>query len=337
MSWQQVLGHDVVVASFESAWKRGRLAHAYLFVGPHGVGKHTFAGELAKALLCENRPGRLEACGQCAACHLVAAGTHPDLFMVARPEDKVEFPIEVIRDELLPNLAMKPARGGRKVAIVDDADDLNEEAANCFLKTLEEPPPASVLMLIGGASAERQMPTIVSRCQIIRFAPIAPALVKRLLGERGVADPARQERLLQLAEGCPGQALALDDEEVWAFRAQLIDTLRRPTIDPADTTQQWMKFIESAGTEGAVQRPRAALIFRMLLVLLDTALRLSLGAQAPGLDAGEERALRDVGGRLGEERLLAWIERALEADRQVDRRVQLVLVIEAFVDAISRA
>jgi len=86
MSWKQVLGHDAAVASLTAAWKNGRLGHAYLFVGPKGVGKHTFARELAKALLCETKTEKLEACELCDSCKLVAAGTHPDLFTVARPE-----------------------------------------------------------------------------------------------------------------------------------------------------------------------------------------------------------------------------------------------------------
>ncbi len=345
MSWKQVLGHDAAIASLTAAWKNGRIGHAYLFVGPQGVGKHTFARELAKALLCEIRQQRFEACDNCSSCKLVVAGTHPDLFMVARPEDKIEFPIAVIRGDptspnkdpgLLEKLSMKPARGGRKVAILDDADDLNEEAANCFLKTLEEPPPKSVLILVGGDNAERQLPTILSRCQVIRFAPLPPTLVKRVLNEHGITDPARQDRLVQLAGGSPGQALALDDDEVWAFRNVLLEMLRQDRIDPATTSQQWMEFINNAGKEAAAHRQRASLVFRLLIVLLETALKLSLGANITGLDPTDETILRKAAERAGEEKILAWIERALEADRQVDRRVQLVLVIEAFVDSMCR-
>jgi len=336
MSWRRILGHDAIVASFAFALKRGRLGHAYLFVGPAGVGKHTFARELAKTLLCETRGEKFEACDQCAACLLVDAGTHPDLFMVHRPEEKLEFPIEVIREELLPSLAMKPARGERKVAILDDADDLNEEAANCFLKTLEEPPPGSLLILVGGPSAELQLPTILSRCQTIRFAPLTSALVAQILSENGIAEPATQQRLMQVAGGAPGQALALNDEEIWAFRGKLLDMLRQDRINPAATAAAWMEFIENAGKEAAAQRNRASLIFRMLLSLLETALKLSLDAVIAGIDPTEEQLLRKFGQSLGEERLLGWIDRALEADLQIDRRVQLILVIEAFLDWICR-
>jgi DNA polymerase-3 subunit delta' len=344
MSWRHVLGHDANVAAFASAWTRRRLGHAYLFVGPGGVGKHTFAIELAKTVLCENRRDQFEACDQCASCHLVDARTHPDLYMVKRPEDKHEFPIGLLRrndsspDEpvLLEQLAMKPARGSRKVAVLDDADDLNEEASNCFLKTLEEPPPGSLLILVGGSNVERQLPTILSRCQVIRFAPPAPALGARILAEKGITDPLRLQRLLQLAAGSPGQALALDDDEVWKFRDALLNTLAGGRLVPDQLIRPWMEFIENAGKESAAQRGRAALIIRLFLLMVETALKLSIAAAVPGLDAREEETLRKIGTSLGEERLLAWIERALEADRQIDYRVQLVLIVEAFVDAICR-
>src|SRR5262245_53663535 len=144
MTWGRVRGHAAIIRSLDSAWRKGRLGHAYLFVGPSGIGKHTLARGLARALLCETASKSLQACGRCASCALVDAGTHPDLILAARPEDKVDLPIETVR-ELIEHLSLKPARGGRMMAILDDADDLNSEAANAFLKTLEEPPPRSIL------------------------------------------------------------------------------------------------------------------------------------------------------------------------------------------------
>src|SRR5439155_18991269 len=189
------------VESFRRAVQRGRLAHAYLFTGPAGVGKRLFAVELAKALLCEGRPdddaSRLEACDRCPACVQVEAGTHPDFFRAVRPPDKHEFPIDLMR-ELCQAFALKSSRGRGKIVLLDDADDLNQQSANCFLKTLEEPPPRSVLILIG-SSADRQLPTIVSRCQVVRFAPLAQGLVTDLLRAQGVDDPTLLARLVRLS------------------------------------------------------------------------------------------------------------------------------------------
>ena len=115
-------------------------------------------------MLCETRPeAELDPCGDCPAVVQVEAGTHPDFYEAGKPEDKHELPISVIR-ELCDQFALKPARGMHRVAILNDADDLNDEAANAFLKTLEEPPAGAVLILIG-TSAELQKETIISRTQ----------------------------------------------------------------------------------------------------------------------------------------------------------------------------
>src|SRR5204862_2693685 len=132
-----------------------------------------------------------------------------------RPDDKLQLPIEVVRQPCA-DLAPKPARGGRKVASLDDADDLNEESSNCFLKTLEEPPPGSLLILIG-TSPDLQLPTIRSRCQLVRFAPLPPGDVADLLRQAGVTDEALVARLRHLAAGSPGRALELADPELWDF------------------------------------------------------------------------------------------------------------------------
>src|SRR5438128_553226 len=122
MSWSRVQGHEHLIAAFRHVVQRRRLAHAYLFSGPAGVGKRLFAQELAKALLCENpgkSAGELEACDHCAACALVDANTHPDLFTLARPEEKNEMPMLLVQ-ELCAGFGLKSARGHGKVAVLDD-------------------------------------------------------------------------------------------------------------------------------------------------------------------------------------------------------------------------
>jgi DNA polymerase-3 subunit delta' len=334
MSWSRVRGHDALVRLFDLAVRRGRLAHAYLFLGPPGVGKHLFARELARALLCEDPPGPgLEACDRCPACLQVEAGTHPDLFTAGRPADKLELPIDVVQ-EVCRNFALKPARGRGKVVVLDDADDFNEESANCFLKTLEEPPPRALLLLLG-TSRDRQLPTIVSRCQLVRFAPLPDALVVELLRGRGVDDPAQAERLARLSGGSPGQALALADPALWQFRNTLLDGLLRPRPDSVELAEAWTHFVEEAGKEAAAQRGRAALVLRLLVSFFNDVLRHTVGARHNLADAQDQRRIEELARRADPEKLLKLLERCLEGSQHIDRRVQLVLSIEALADALG--
>jgi DNA polymerase-3 subunit delta' len=319
---------------FARAVARGRLAHAYLFTGPRGVGKRLFAFELGKALLCEASPaGRFEACDRCPACIQVAAGTHPDFFSCGRPEDKLELPIEVMR-ELCQSFGLKSARGRGKVAILDDADDLNEESANCFLKTLEEPPPRSILLLIG-TNPDRQLATIVSRCQVVRFSPLPLDLVRELVGTPEGADPATVDRAVRLSGGSPGQGLALADPALWKFRRTLLEGLCQSPPPTVELAQQWMRFVEEVGKEGGAQRRRASLVLRLLIDLLNGALALSVEAKPILVETGEEPLLQKLAVSLGTDRLLDLLQRSMEADFQIDRRVQLVLVLEALVDSLA--
>ena len=331
MSWQRIQGHEQLVTSFKDLVQRGRLAHAYLFVGPSGVGKKLFATELAKALLCETAGGKLEACDQCASCLLVDAGTHPDIAYAAMPEEKHVLPIDVIR-EVSEKLSLKPARGGYKVAVIDDADDFNAESANCFLKTLEEPPPKTLLILLA-TDVERQLSTIVSRCQVVRFAPLPTKLIAELLAKQGF-DASKAERLARISAGSLGLANDLADDELWKFRGELIADLSQPFVDVVALGRKWMAFVEEAGKESARQRRRAALILRLIIDLLSDSLAASTGArrseQLQQSDAAQTLALH-----LGTDRLLKLVDRCLEAEMQIDRKVQLVLIIEALADSFA--
>jgi DNA polymerase-3 subunit delta' len=221
------------------------------------------------------------------------------------------------------------------VAILGDADDLTADAANAFLKTLEEPPPGSVLILIGGPTPERQFSTILSRCQVVAFSPLQRELVVELLRHQGITDEARLDRLVRVAGGSAGQALALDDESLWAFRKRLLNALAAPALDVVALATEWNHYVEEAGKEAGVRRRRASLVLRLLIGLLHDAQRVSLGVAPLVADSSEAGALGKVVARHGSEKLMAWTQRATEADLQVDRKVQLELLIEGFADSLA--
>jgi DNA polymerase III subunit delta' len=336
VSWNRVRGHESLAEAFDRAVHRGRLAHAYLFVGPPGVGKRLFAVELAKSLLCESRrdDGRLEGCDHCPACAQVEAGTHPDFFTASRPPETAEFPISLMR-ELCQHFSLKAARGRGKVVVIDDADDLNAESANCFLKTLEEPPPGSVLILIG-SSTDRQRQTIVSRCQVMRFRPLPPETVGEVLQANGVDDPTLRERSIQLGDGSPGQALALAEPSLWEFRRTLLAALTRPRFDAVTLSKAWMEFVQEAGKEAVHQRRRARLTLRLLIDFLRAALAFGLSGGA-GERTREDRPLLEAMTLLANaDQITALLERCLEADFQIERNVGTALVLEALLDAFAQ-
>ena len=337
MAWSHVLGHNRQVDAFRHVVAKHRLAHGYLFVGPAGIGKRRFARELVKALLCE-APGRsladLTACDRCDACLLVDASTHPDFFQVGRPEEKNEFPIELMQ-ELCRGFSLKPAREHGKVAVLDDADDLNEEAANCFLKTLEEPPPGSVFILLG-TSLDRQMATIRSRCQVVRFAPLPEAQVREVLRRGGIQDADQLDRLTRLAAGSPGQALELADDALWQFRRSLLQGLAQPRVDVVALSRGFIEFAEDAGKEGAAQRRRAALVLRLLIEAFSDALHHHAGREPRSTGPDELLLLRALMERAGPDRILALLDRCLETEVQLGRYVQLALVLEGLLDALAQ-
>jgi DNA polymerase-3 subunit delta' len=335
MSWDRIRGQDDARQTFLAAVEHGRLGQAYLLVGPDGVGKRLFARELARALLCERPPAPLSACDACPACALVGAGTHPDLLILRTPEGKQELPVAAMR-EFCAHLALKPVRGARKLGIVEDADDFNEESANSFLKTLEEPPPGALLLLIGTGS-DRQLQTILSRCQVVRFAPLSDADLGAILAAAGVADPAHRDRLVRFASGSAARALALADDGLWQVREKLVEGLTGPRPNFQPLAEVWARFHDAAGKDkGAEQRTRASLVLRFLIDAVESALKLSVRAPVAGLAGAEEARLRAFADRVGTEGLLELLDHCVEADTHVERRVQLILVVESVIEKFTR-
>jgi DNA polymerase III subunit delta' len=337
VSWHSIRGHDRVVAELRRSLQQGRFPHALLFVGPEGIGKRTFAKTLAKGLLCEARPAAdLDPCEACPGCLQVEGGTHPDFIEVARPEDKHELPIRVIRD-LCDEFGLKPARGLRKVAILDDADDLNDEAANAFLKTLEEPPPGAVLILIG-TSAEVQLQTIVSRCQVVRFDPLSQGDIAELLLEQGVVEDADvAAKLAALGDGSIQRAIGLADAELERFRRTLIDELVADHgFDPPAMAHRVLEYVKHSGKESVDQRRRASLLVGELSRFFRGVLWQTAGLAPPCPDDADRRAATALAGRLEPEDVLVLADRCLEAEYHIQRKLALNPILESFTHDLGK-
>ncbi|HEY2881186.1 MAG TPA: DNA polymerase III subunit [Pirellulales bacterium] len=342
MSWLKLEGHDEVVAQFRGALAKGRLASTFLFVGPEGIGKRTFAVQLAQSLLCERRDEKLlDPCGQCPACVQVLAGTHPDFLTVARPAGKSFIPLGLLKGDepdypvhnsLLFNLGLRPYRGGRKVAILDDADFLNQEGANCLLKTLEEPPPQSVLILIG-TSPQRQLPTIRSRAQVVRFKPLPDDIVARLLIDRGmVSDAEAAARLAVQSGGSLARAAELAEPQFGAFRTDLLAKLVQSASGIA-TAQLMLKFVDEAGKEAPLRRARLRIAIGFAVEFFR-----QLTRQLAGLSVSADAELAVIiplaaaEGTWNIETAAAAADRSLEALNQIDRNANQQTLVETWLD-----
>ena len=192
----------------------GGAPHAVLFVGPGSVGKTTLALDLAAGLLCRDPDPSVRPCRMCRGCRLVASGNHPDLHRLAPdgPGRQVKIGDSAHPDPgtvrfLIGELALLSAEGGARVAIVEEAHRLNDDAQNALLKMLEEPP-AGVTIILCADDEECLLPTVRSRCVRVRLGAVAVREIEHWLGDLGAADAPRAARLARLAEGRPGLALA---------------------------------------------------------------------------------------------------------------------------------
>lgn len=337
MPWNELRGHDRVLANLRQILARNRLPHAFLFTGPEGIGKHSFARLFAQSLLCDREDSTsLDPCDACESCTQVRAGTHPDLVLARKPEDRHDLPIQVIRD-LCHDLSLKPLKGNRRVAILDDADDLNEEASNAFLKTLEEPPTGSVLILVGSAP-ELQLDTIVSRCRVIRFEPLSEADLTAVLIERGLADSAvGARRYAHQSEGSVSRALALAEPGLERVRRELIDELasKQGLFAPA-LARRMETYSKEAGKESVDQRSRARVMVGELARFFRSVLWQTAGEEPPAADPADRQAILDLAYRLEPEDVFLLADRCLVADWHIQRMVYLPLVFEGLAADLER-
>jgi DNA polymerase III subunit delta' len=324
--WRGILGHDEIVDRFQRTLSSGRLASTYLFVGPSGVGKRRFALELAHALLCAESPeSALEPCGKCDSCRMFAAGNHPDLEVVGLPPDKSSLPIALFigdddrrnKEGLCHSIALKPYFGRRKIAIIDDADHFSIPSANCLLKTLEEPPPSALIILIG-TTPSRQLPTIRSRSQIVRFAPLDQKSVERILLDTGlIPDPAQAAQAAELSEGSLERAVQFADPALNQFREQLLSALRSPFVDSVSLARSVQAFVDEAGKEASQRRDR-------LRNVIDFAIQ-HYRNQLRGLTTHEA------------EPVVQALDVSLDAVVQIDRNANLAMLIQHWCEQLAAA
>jgi DNA polymerase-3 subunit delta' len=355
-----------------------RVAHAYLFVGPRGVGKGLAAREFAKLLMCAGPRGSgdtLDCCGKCPHCTRIDRGTHPDLYWFRKEEDRNDFRISLVArrsgDAANPaitvteSVVLHPMEAPRTVTVLDDAELLNAPAANALLKTLEEPSPHAVLILLC-ADASQLPGTILSRCQWVRFGPLPEEFVAEKVRESLAAqeaeppgkgrkpEPPRRAGadeiafVCRFAGGSIEQALRLAGSGLWDLKRALVGPLaaldEAAAQDMAEAIGKWgaaearrQRVPKASAEETAVRRSSSRLALAAVASAFRDAAMITAGAtQAARLtNADQADALRA---------LAAWpmeslgraVEILADAQVQIGRYVHVELATENALVQVAR-
>ncbi len=340
-----LLGQERAVATLQGAIGRDAVAHAYLFAGPSQSGRSTLARLFAQTLNCEGPPAGaavpLAPCGVCRSCRKIERGTHPDVQTVSlaaqeaggggsarRDSKNTSLSIETVR-ELSAGLSLRPLEGRWRVATVEDAETMREEAANAFLKTLEEPPPFAVLILIV-PEAGATLPTIRSRCQVVETRPVAREVLAGALAARYGVAPDQARILAALARGRAGWAIAASGrpeflaERAAAFEAML-GLLQGPPLDLFPAVDRLVdRFRRGRRDEVRAELDTWLGLWRDLLLLRS-------GCEELVLNVDWLDRLRPLAARLDVERLREAVTATRDATRWLDENVQPRLALETMV------
>jgi DNA polymerase-3 subunit delta' len=319
MPFRSLIGHRPTLALLSRAVGAGTLPPSLIFAGPEGIGKRTAALAVAQALNCQTpaTPGDLpyDACGECPTCRRIARGLHPDVTVV-EPGDSGSIKIEVVREEIR-KTAFKPFEGRRRVIVFDEAEALGDDAQNALLKTLEEPPAGSVLILVT-ARPNHLLPTVRSRCPVVRFAPLPPADVAAwLMREQGVPDT-QAHAVAAVSRGSLTAAREMAEAGVEAVRASAERALAA-VADARDPRARLEATADIAGKgrgTGVRERESLAAHLHALASLLRDLGALSTGSSAAVVNVDLADSLARLAPAFDSGRTIrafAAIDRALDA------------------------
>ena len=335
MAFEKITGQRRAVELLEAELTTDWVPHAHLFVGPAGVGRVDMARELAAILLCGEQSEKR--CGSCKSCHAFQTGNHPDYFEIGVPEGRQSLPISAIRGDkkergLQDEAALKPMLAGRRVFVVRDTERMTVEAANCFLKTLEEPPGECYFILI--ASGLRQIPdTIISRCRLIKLSGLPAGEVEEQLRAEGTSDE-EAWWLARRSWGSPGRARDFSERDLPETNRKLITGLLR--LDKRDNFRisDWLRDVADEGAGSSAERRRALQdLLECMAVFYRDAAVLSLDADAEVFNQGMRGDLEKFAGRYPLDRIIECADMTMEALENIGANANQRLILD---DLFSR-
>ena len=356
-----------------------RLPHAYLFHGPEGVGKEKLALGLARFLLCEEPVERAidgddfvsvgleclhDGCGQCKACRSVDAGTHPDLHLifrqlnrehpdsVVRKRKALDIGVDVLRHFVIETVGLTPTLNRAKVYVIREADRMNEAAQNALLKTLEEPPGTTMIILLA-ASTDRLLPTTLSRCQIVRFDALPTEFVRCGLADSGLSlSPEQTMWYAQVGAGSLGRAMEHAADKLFELNQRLVTGLTAlasghndRSFSPGALTKTW---IDESKTLGELHRKRdpeisdteagrrgLTAIFQLASTWFADLLRLRSDAGTGVVNASHRAELEASAAVVDEGAAIEAVNRLAGAHRQLDLNVNTQLCVEVLINDLA--
>jgi len=334
--FEEIVGQQDAISSLRRLLAAGRMPHAFVFRGPEGVGKAMVARILCAALLCESEAG--EACGNCRSCATLERGYHPDLTWVTfEPRERggelrKTIVVDQIR-ELVRLAGVSPREGRRRVFVIDPADRMNPEAQNGLLKTLEEPPGRTVLLLIA-SRPHMLLPTVRSRCFLLGFSKLSPVDLAGLLRRRGLPEGEARMRAA-LAGGRPGLAIELDLDAASERR----DEVLRMLLDLSDPGGRHLdRLSEMAAVLAGKEEPVLVEGLDLLQSLLRDGARIELAANEETLvHADIASRISELGRRLGAARSARLVRSVDRARSYLRVNANRTLLAETVLAAVAGA
>ncbi len=339
-AWAQLRGHEEQRELFHRSIEKGRLAHACVLCGPEGIGKRQFARLLAKTLFCRNyNVEQDDVCGQCSACRGFEAGTWPDYIEINRPEGKSEIPVDLLigsrehrgHEGMCFELSMAPQVSARRIAVLNDSQRMNTDGANAILKTLEEPP-ADALILLICSNPDALLPTIRSRCQIIRFLPLNDSAVAQiLLFDQLVSTEQEAREIAALSEGSLAIARQLLNPDLRMLKDFLREQLGRlEKMQPLVMARHVAENLDRISAGAEEERRHAQWLLRFVSEFLRDRLRI--------LTAGDlsDPLVQRFGVRSSVDLLAPLLGLVVRASHLIEGNSPVRLVLEGLFDDFAR-
>ncbi|MEJ5259940.1 MAG: DNA polymerase III subunit delta' [Anaerohalosphaeraceae bacterium] len=363
MQMRDIHSQDKAVAALQQAYAEGRIPHAYLFVGPDGVGKRTTAEAFARLLLCRSPiqnpdrsgPVKTDSCGRCPSCQLMDAGNHPDFVLIYKEllqyteegkekDAPVEMPIDVVREFFIERAARKPVMGPYTVFVMEEAEKVNTSSQNAMMKILEEPPSFCIIILLC-SRLEEMLPTTRSRCRILSFGPVSETVIVEELTRKGI-DASQALFWARFSEGRLGEALRWarlresgKPVDAYEIKKELAERLSR--LEPADLidTAGWLiQSAKAVGDAWARQKPNVSTkdlfrtaekgLLRMVLTLLADLMKITYSEESSLVYSDQIEIVRQLSKKINAEEAAEKIINIQKLLGWVDANVNEKLIFE---------